>query len=465
MANEGEGALDRTDLDRHLSQGEGITTEFKRCGNQPGDDTYESICSFANRQGGNVFLGVDDGGNVVGVPEGRALAIGRTVVNATNNPKMFDPTPTVEVENIPYGEETVVRVWVPLGEAVYRYKGVVYDRVADADVRIAGSEQIASLYLRKQNRYTERKVYPYLLRSDLRDDLIDRVRKMAMIKNPQHPWAVMDNDELLRSARLYGMDRQTGEQGYTLAAAMLFGTDEAIGDICPAYKTDAVVRIHDEDRYDDRLVTTTNLLDSYDQLSAFVRRNTPDRFYLEGAVNVSPRDILVRELIVNCLIHREFTSPFPAKVIIDAAGIRTENASRSLFEGRLTLEDFNPIPKNPTIAHVFAQVGLAEELGSGLRNLTRYSMAYSGGEPVLKDGDVFKAFVPVERSPVQASSEGNDRGYGSEGFTAVEYAAAKGVSLRTAQRLLKEAADKGELMVTKAGRSRLYTPVGSKGAW
>lgn len=196
-----------------------------------------------------------------------------------------------------------------------------------------------------------------------------------------------------------------------------------------------------------------------------MRRNTPDRFYLEGAVNVSPRDILVRELIVNCLIHREFTSPFPAKVIIDAAGIRTENASRSLFEGRLTLEDFNPIPKNPTIAHVFAQVGLSEELGSGLRNLTRYSMAYSGGEPVLKDGDVFKAFIPVERSSARVSSEEKDRGYGPEGFTAVEYAASRGVSLRTAQRLLKEAADKGELVVTKAGRTHLYVPVDSKSTW
>lgn len=461
---EGEGTLDWADLNRHLSHGEGVTTEFKRCGNQPGDDAYESICSFANRQGGNVFLGVSDDGRVVGVPEDRVLAIGRSVVNAVNNPKLFDPIPTVEVEDISYDNKTVVRVWVPVGESVYRYKGVVYDRVTDADVKIASAEQIASLYLRKQNRYTERRIYPYLLRSDLRDDLIDRARKLAAIKNPQHPWTTMDNDELLRSARLYGMDRQTGEQGYTLAAAMLFGTDEAIGDICPAYKTDAVVRIHDENRYDDRLVTTTNLFDSYNQLSAFVRRNTPDRFYLEDSVNVSPRDILVRELIVNCLMHREFTSPFPAKVIIDSAGIHTENASRSLFEGRLMLEDFNPIPKNPTIARVFTQVGLAEELGSGLRNLTHYSMAYSGSEPILKDGDVFKAFVPVGRSSAQTISDEDARGYGSGGFTAAEYAAARGVSLRTAQRLLKEAVDKGGMVATRVGRSYLYAPAGLDGA-
>lgn len=55
MADESEATLDREELERYLSQGEDIETEFKRCGNQPDSDTYESICSFANRQGGNIF--------------------------------------------------------------------------------------------------------------------------------------------------------------------------------------------------------------------------------------------------------------------------------------------------------------------------------------------------------------------------------------------------------------------------
>lgn len=47
---------------------EGLTAEFKRCGNQPEKDTFETICSFANRQGGSIFLGVQDDGAVLGVP-------------------------------------------------------------------------------------------------------------------------------------------------------------------------------------------------------------------------------------------------------------------------------------------------------------------------------------------------------------------------------------------------------------
>ena len=125
----------------------------------------------------------------------------------------------------------------------------------------------------------------------------------------------------------------------------------------------------------------------------------------DSGVRKSARDIIVRELVSNLLIHREFVSPFPAKLIIDAGGIRTENASRALYEGRITLSDFNPMPKNPTIADVFAHIGRAEELGSGMRNLDKFSRLYSGRVATLEDGDVFRASVPVAWS---AAGSGRD---------------------------------------------------------
>lgn len=200
---------------------------------------------------------------------------------------------------------------------------------------------------------------------------------------------------MLRAAKLYSRDRQTGEQGLTLASVLLLGTDEVIGDVCPAYKTDALVRRRNVDRYDDRLTVSTNLLDAYDQLTAFAHAQMPDTFILENDIRVSARNIICRELISNLLIHREYTNPFIARLVIDNDGIRTENASRALFEGRVTLDDFNPMPKNPIIAGFFTQIGRADDLGSGTRNIYRYSRLYSGKEPVLEDGDVFKAFVPV----------------------------------------------------------------------
>ena len=51
-----------------LTIGENIVIEFKRAGDGPRHDTYESICAFLNRNGGDVLLGVTDDGEVVGVP-------------------------------------------------------------------------------------------------------------------------------------------------------------------------------------------------------------------------------------------------------------------------------------------------------------------------------------------------------------------------------------------------------------
>lgn len=48
--------------------GETVAVEFKRCGNGIEADTYETVCSFLNRFGGDIFLGVLDDGTVVGVP-------------------------------------------------------------------------------------------------------------------------------------------------------------------------------------------------------------------------------------------------------------------------------------------------------------------------------------------------------------------------------------------------------------
>ena len=58
--------MDRRELEAHLKAGEGISTEFKRCGNKPGEDVFQTICSFGNRMGGSIFRGVKDDVTVVG---------------------------------------------------------------------------------------------------------------------------------------------------------------------------------------------------------------------------------------------------------------------------------------------------------------------------------------------------------------------------------------------------------------
>lgn len=468
-----------SELESVLAEGESSSVEFKRCGGLPGDDVYETVCSFANRNGGSIFLGVLDDGSVEGVDGRRVVEVQRNLVNRVCNPNQFSPSPAVETEEVRLDGRTVVRVWVPMSASVVRFKGVAYDRMFDADRRVDTDYGMSQLYMRKQNYYSEQRIYPALTLADLRGDLIERCRRMAVLRRPDHPWRNLDDGELLRSVNLWGVDATDRSSGYRMAAVLLLGRDETIGAVCPAYRTDALVRRRDVERYDDRLTVRTNLVDAYDMLSGFVRGQLPDRFHLEGDVSVSPRDIIVRELVANLLIHREYSSPMPGRIIIGNDGVRTENASRSFYEGRLSLADFSPMSKNPIIAGFFTEIGLADELGSGLRKLCRYSRVYSGRDPELRDGDVFRAFVPVrfadaagagtrddeKREPastpaaVPTPDEAIDAILAERGWvTSRAVADMAHVSVRTAYRRIIARVGKGTLAADRRGHSTRYIP-------
>ena len=61
------------------------------------------------------------------------------------------------------------------------------------------------------------------------------------------------------------------------------------------------------------------------------------------------------------------------------------------YEATETL--FRPFAKNPPIAKVFREIGLADELGSGMRNSYKYTKMYSGGELVFTEADIFMTII------------------------------------------------------------------------
>jgi ATP-dependent DNA helicase RecG len=103
-------------------------------------------------------------------------------------------------------------------------------------------------------------------------------------------------------------------------------------------------------------------------------------------------------MLVNTLIHREFTSSYIAKFIIEKDRMYTENANRAESGGVITPDNVEPNPKNPIIAAFFRNIWLADELGSGVRRLYRYVSRYSGKPPELIDGDVFRIIIPLDDS-------------------------------------------------------------------
>lgn len=391
--------MDLKTLDSILTIGETVAVEFKRCGNGIESDVYETVCSFLNRFGGDIFMGVQDDGTVLGIPEKAAPDMVKNFISVVSNQALFAPTVYLVPEIIKYDENrTIIHVHIPPSAEVHSYKKVIYDRVDDADVKVTATGAIAQMYIRKQNIFTEKKIYPYARMSDLRLDLLPKIRMMARNNAPngKHSWTAMSDEELLKSAGLYGQDIVTGEKGLNLAAIMLLGRDDVILNVAPAYVTDALVRKVNVDRYDDREIIKTNLVESYDQLLEFARKHLPDKFFLEDTTRKSLRNIIVREMVGNTLMHREFTSSYTAKFVIEKDKMYVENANRASKEGYITTDNLEPNPKNPIIASFFRNIGYADQLGSGVRNLFKYTKFYSGKEPEFKEGDIFRIVVPLD---------------------------------------------------------------------
>ena len=64
---EGVKKLNEKELLEIIGKGECHTTEFKKSTTDITKDVYESICAFSNRDGGHIFLGVKDNGEILGI--------------------------------------------------------------------------------------------------------------------------------------------------------------------------------------------------------------------------------------------------------------------------------------------------------------------------------------------------------------------------------------------------------------
>ena len=381
-----------------LTLGENIAIEFKRCSNGIETDTYESVCAFLNRFGGDLFLGVDDDGIVYGVPSKSAVDMARNFISCVSNPNLLSPTVYLEPEILQYEGKTIIHVRVPQDGEIHSCKGVIYDRVGDADVKLRSSDQIADMGLRKRNIFTEQWLYPHVKLENLRLDLIPSLQQRAANMSPsgKHPWQDMTDIQILQSAGLYVKNFETGKMCLNLAAIMLLGRDEVIFDINPTYVTDALLRKVNIDRYDDRLLVQTNLIDSYDQLTGFAAKHLLDKFFLEGDRRISLSGIIAREMITNTLVHREFSSHYMAKFVIMKDKMYVENACRAKRDGDITPENLEPDPKNPRIAAFFRNLGIIDTMGSGTRRLFKYVPYYSNARPTLHEADIFRITVPLD---------------------------------------------------------------------
>ena len=341
---------------------------------------FETICGMLNRDGGDILLGVDNNGNVLGVDDNAVAKMMTDLVNLSNNPQKLDPPFILFPQVYDINSRKTIHIQAPASSQVHKTGKIIYDRSNDGDFKVEQPHRIAEMANRKRNHYTEGIIYPALRMEDFKQALFPKIRNLIRSNNPAHPWLALDDRQMMEISGLWKKDYLNGLEGFTLAAALLLGKDEVIQQIIPHYKIDALVRINNTDRYDDRAYIQTNLIEAYELLMDFVSRHLPDKFYLKGDQRISLRNTIFREIAANLIIHREYTNAAPATFVIYADRVETENANNPHGEGPIDPKNFVPFPKNPLIAKFFIQLGRAEELGSGILTTTRLMKEYAGNE-------------------------------------------------------------------------------------
>ena len=148
--------------------GEGFTIEYKKNKNKLSSDVYETVCSFSNRYGGHILLGVieveRDGrkvGQVVGVDRNEVYHMKRDFINCLNNPNMFRPSLYLELEEFEYDGKLILCTYVPPTSSLCYCNKRIFDRNDDADQDITDKTgRIAEVITRKSSEYYEQKVLP-----------------------------------------------------------------------------------------------------------------------------------------------------------------------------------------------------------------------------------------------------------------------------------------------------------------
>ena len=165
-----------------IRHGEDYQIECKEAYQELPKSLFDTVSSFSNREGGDIFLGVHDCGVILGVdPACTAKLITNFGNQANNKDKLFPPTYLVVKEYVYQsdgsfsgldktgrqvrenpGEYHILHVHVPISPTVVRHRGRIFDRNGDADIDITDlPNQVFQCYARIQSTYYVNKVYPY----------------------------------------------------------------------------------------------------------------------------------------------------------------------------------------------------------------------------------------------------------------------------------------------------------------
>lgn len=410
------------------------------------DDYLKWVCGFANAQGGVIFIGKDDNGNIVGIDDYKKLmddipnkirnSIGIMVeVNLHEEAgKRF-----IEIVTHPYS--------VPIS-----LRGRYYYRSGSTKQELTGAS-LNEFLLKKSG-----KTWDDVVESRASFDDIDQKTVSTFLKASENAGRLPEN-EGLALPDLFEKLRLTENGQLKRAALVLFGKEP--GKFYP--NTFVKIGRFGKDDTDIKFQETEdgNII----QLLQAVLNQLNHKFLIrpiefEGMHRIEKGEYpiaAIREMLLNALVHRNFMgAPIQIRVYDDKINIWNEGT----LPAGLTLDalkrSHSSRPRNPIIADVCFKGGYIDAWGRGTIRIIDTCKQAELPEPEMKelDGGFIITLFKDNLTPEQLAKLGlNDRQVKAVLFvkekgkiTNSEYQILNEISDRTALRDIEELTEKGILI-------------------
>ena len=340
------------------------------------DDYLKWISGFANAQGGQLYIGKDDAGNVVDVEDYKML-MDEIPNKIKNNMGM-----TAEVNLMQEGEKHYIEIVVQPYSVPISLRGRYYYRSGSVKQELTGAS-LNEFLLKRSGLNWDEVVEPRATFADIDDKSFKAYLVMAKEKDRLPDVEGLTLEEIFDKLRL----SKNGK--LTRAAIILFGNDPR------RFFTNAFVKIgrfkggtdlRFQDVEEGNLI---NLLKSV--LERLDHKYLTRSIEFEGLLRLEHSEYPIpalREMLLNALVHRTYMGSFTQiRVYDNKISIWNDGA---LPEG-ISLESLKQIhsshPRNPLIADVCFKGGLIDSWGRGTIRILEACREAGLPEPELAERD------------------------------------------------------------------------------
>lgn len=353
--------MDKKTAKEIIDKGESLEVEFK----QPFhsfQEIAETICAFANTEGGILFLGVKNNGQIFGVKED-IDEVQQKISNTNNN---IHSAPIIRIETLRIDSETIIAVIVHKTDVstFHSYKGSIYVRIGTTTQKLEGNSMVEFLRNR-QILLFEEGIEPNAKIEDLD---INKIQEYLEIRGQKNFLKEHSVENFLLSKKIA---TKIPDLKIKNTALLFFAKNPQ--DFFP-YVRIKLVRF---DGFEPIKVlayeeAVGNLKQMIDHSLNFVNRFLSKEFIIHGAkrkeVSIFPEEA-IREAVINSIAHMDYFSKNEVQLSIFDDRIEITNPGGLPKGMNKDLLGVLSVQRNPMIYQFLKDYGYMEGIGSGISRI------------------------------------------------------------------------------------------------